>query len=117
MLAITASNRGALPRCPAVTTGGDDICPCSQAQEHRGRRPVAGAAQRVIGQLGDHPAGRLAPQHTVPPGPGGVPMDPHDDRIDAHLPVDQPGRIGPGPRGGQDARPDACASPAPEHSP
>jgi len=79
-----------------------------------GRRPAAGAAQRVIARLRCAPAGRLALGIRLPTGAGGVLMRAHDGGIHTHLPVDQPHRIGPGLQRGQDARPDSVALPAPE---
>ncbi|PRX01553.1 UNVERIFIED_ORG: hypothetical protein CLV66_1217 [Actinomadura viridilutea] len=75
MPTITALNRRASPRWPAVTTTRQrHLPPARRGQMRRGRQPTAVAAQRVVDRLGEHAAGRLALPRTVPLGPGGVPV-------------------------------------------
>ncbi|GLW64511.1 hypothetical protein Arub01_27550 [Actinomadura rubrobrunea] len=72
----------------------------------------------MVARLGSRSTGRLAPQRTVPQGPGGV-LVRRGMMVESTLTCrpDQPGRVGPACGGGQDARPDAFTLPAPEQGP
>lgn len=64
--------------------------------------------------LGDRPAGRWRCRSPCRRS-SGVLVGPHDRGIDADLPTDQPGGLGPGLQGDQDARSGAIALQAVKH--
>ncbi|WP_437343281.1 hypothetical protein [Rhodococcus pyridinivorans] len=76
------------------------------------RPPTPGATQRMVGRFGHDTAGRFDLRLTLTAGTGGVLMRPHDRRVDADVPGDLVGGVGPCMQPGQHLCPGAVALPA-----
>src|SRR5690606_27563192 len=86
-------------------------------QMQLGGPPAPGATQRVIVRLDlAGPRRWLRLQIRPPTGSGGVLVRPGDGGVHAHIPTDQPQRVGPALQPAQNPRPDALPLPTPEQA-